>query len=131
MTEKYNDPTPNRPGAEHIIDASSVAIDLPAYIAQIKQEHAWLHSDRNSITVFKTEGMSIVVGGLHKNSELPRHVAPGIMSIQVLEGLLQVNTDELSATLSEWQMITLHKGSHYRAIAAEETIYLLTVTGVS
>jgi quercetin dioxygenase-like cupin family protein len=52
------------------------------------------------------------------------------MSIQVIEGLLEVNTDILTATLNKGQMIAVHKGSNYEAIATEETIYLLTISNV-
>lgn len=130
MTEKHNDATLNRPQGARTIDAPGVVIDLQAFIGQIKNEDAWQKNDRNSITVFKTDDMRIVLGGLHKDAELPPHKAEGIMSIQVLEGVLEVNTDELSVSLSTGQMIAIHKGCNYRAIAIAETIYLLTMSNV-
>lgn len=130
MNEKYNEATRNRPAGERVIDAPSVFIDLPAYINQIRQEDTWHKSDHNSITVFKTPDMCIVLGGLHKNAELLPHRAEGIMSIQVLEGMLELNTDELATNLKTGQMITIHKGCNYRVVATEESIYLLTITSV-
>src|SRR5882762_390822 len=103
MIEKHNDATPNRPDGERIIDAPGGFIDIRAFINQIKTEEAWHKSDRNSITVFKTAGMSIVVGGLHRGAEL-EHRAEGIMSIQILEGILDVVTDDLSVTLEKREM---------------------------
>ena len=130
MNEKYNEATRNRPSGDRIIDADSVFINLPAFISQIKSEDARQKNDRNSITVFKTSVMRIVLGGLHQGAELSPHKAEGIMSIQVIEGALEINTDNLSETLQKGQMIAIHKHSNYRVVAAEESIYLLTISNV-
>ena len=130
MTEKFNEATRNRPQGERVIDADSVYIDLPAFISQIRNEEAWQKNDRNSITVFKTNEMRIVVGGLHTGAEFPPHKAEGMMSIQVIEGVLEVNTDTLSETLRKGQIIAIHKHNNYRIVAAEDSIYLLTITNV-
>lgn len=130
MQEKHNDATLNRPEGKRIIDAPGVFIDIPSYIRQIKSEEAWHKNDRNSITVFKTGDMRIVIGGLHKGAEM-LHRAEGIMSLQVLSGILDVVTDELSVTLDKGQMIAIHKDCNYRMLASEEVIYLLTISDVS
>jgi quercetin dioxygenase-like cupin family protein len=131
IDEKSNEATRNRPAGDRVIDASSILIDLPAYIRQIKQEETWKKNDRNSITVFKTDQMRIVLGGLHEGAEMPAHKAEGIMNIQVLEGLLEINTDELTALLNTGQMVAVHKGCNYRVVALEESIYLLTISDVT
>jgi quercetin dioxygenase-like cupin family protein len=130
LMEKHNDATRNRPTGERVIDAQSVLIDIPAHVAQIRQEDAWIINDRNSITVFKTDDMCIVVGGLHEGAEMPPHKAEGIMSIQVLEGMLEVNTEELTGILKRGQIIAIHKNCSYHFTAIEETIYLLTMSNV-
>lgn len=130
VNEKRNDATRNRPAGDRTIDAPSLVIDLPAYIRQIRQEDAWSKNDRNSITVFKTNDLRIVLGGLHAGAEMLPHKAEGVMSMQVMEGQLEVNTDELSTTLDRGQMITIHKGCNYRVVAVEEAIYLLTLGAV-
>ena len=130
MTDKFNEATRNRPQGDRVIDADSVYIDLPTFISQIRSEESWQKNDRNSITVFKTNEMRIVLGGLHYGAELPPHKAEGMMSIQVIEGTLEVNTDTISDTLKKGQVIAIHKHNNYRMIAIEETIYLLTITNV-
>ena len=131
MTEKRNDATPARPAGDRVIDAPSLIIDLPAFIAQIRQEDTWKKNDRNSITVFKTDDMCIVLGGLHMNAEMRPHKTEGITSIQVLEGMLEINTDELTGILQSGQLVAIHKGRNYRVVAMEESIYLLTISDVS
>jgi quercetin dioxygenase-like cupin family protein len=130
MEVKHNDATLNRPEGDRIIDAPSVFIDLKAFTRQIRSEDAWDKNDRNSITVFKTDDMRIVLGGLHKDAEMLPHKSEGIMSIMVMEGELEINTDELSVTVETGQMVALHKGINYRVVAREESIYLLTMSKV-
>src|SRR6185312_11706282 len=84
--EKHNDATLKRPAGDRVIDAPSLVVDLPSYIRQIKGEESWHTNDRNSITVSKTDGLRIVVGGLRAGAEMLPHKAEGVMSIQVLEG---------------------------------------------
>ena len=86
MKEKFNEATKQRPQGERTLDASLVTIDLNYFTKQIKDEKAWKESDRNAITVFKTNGMRIVLIALHKNAEMTKHTADGIISVQVLEG---------------------------------------------
>jgi quercetin dioxygenase-like cupin family protein len=131
MTEKHNDATLNRPQGGRTIDAPSLIIDLPAFIRQIKSEEAWQKNDRNSITVFKTNDLRIVLGGLHENAEMLPHKSEGAMSLQVIEGALEINTDELTSTLENGQMIAIHKDRNYRVVAVRESVYLLTITDVS
>ena len=130
MNEKFNEATRNRPEGDRIIDASSVFLDLKAFIRQIKNEDAWHKSDRNSITIFKTNDLCMVVGALHERAELTPHRAAGTMCIQVIEGELEINTDDITTTLTSGQMIAVHKNANYRALAAQETIYMLTISNV-
>lgn len=128
MEEKYNDSTLQRPEGDRTIDAPVVDIDLPMFIKQIKEETTWKESDRNAITVFKTNGLRIVLIALHEGAEMVRHIADGIISVQVLEGNLQFNTDQQSVELSKGQMLALHECIPHSVLAIKETIFLLTLT---
>ena len=81
------------PQQDRPIDAALVTIDLPTLLKQIKEESSWKDSKRNAITVFKTNGFRIVLIALHEGAEMARHIADGIISVQVLEGEMQFNTD--------------------------------------
>ena len=128
MDEKYNESTQQRPEGDRPIDAPLVSIDLPMFIEQIKLESTWKESDRNAITVFKTNGLRIVLIALHKGAEMVRHTADGLISVQVLEGNMQFNTDQQSVELSKGQMLALHERIPHSVLAIEETIFLLTLT---
>lgn len=128
MQEKFNDPTALRPNGERMIDAALVKIDLPLYMSQIKEETSWKDGKRNAITVFKTNGLRIVLIALHEGSEMARHTADGMISVQVLEGQIQFITDQESVELSKGQMLALHERVPHSVKAIRETIFLLTLT---
>ena len=128
MNEKSNEATTQRPQGDRVIDAPLVTIDLRNFTKQIRDEQAWKNSDRNAITVFKTDGMRIVLIALHKDAEMKEHIADGIISVQLLEGQILFITKEQSVELVSGQMLTLHKGIPHSVLAKEETLFLLTLT---
>ena len=128
MEIKHNDSTKQRPEGNRIIDAPLVSIDIPEFIKELKNETAWETTDRNAITVYKTNGMRIVIIALHKDAELKKHNADGILSLQVLEGEINFNTDDQSLVLKKDQMLSLHKGLHHSVKAIKESVFLLTLT---
>ena len=128
MENKSNEATPQRPEGDRLIDALLVTLDLPSFIKQIKEEEAWKNSDRNAITVFKTNGLRIVLVALHKDAEMKKHTANGILYFQVVEGHVQFNANEQSVELKTGQALTLHKEIPHSVSAKEETVFLLTLT---
>jgi len=127
MEETFNEATPQRT-QDHLLDAPLISIDMPAFIEQLKQESTWKESDRNTITVFKTNGMRIVLIALHEGAEMAKHTADGIISVQVLEGQIKFTTDIKSVELSKGQMLALHERIPHSVVAMKETVFLLTLT---
>ncbi|HMK25011.1 MAG TPA: cupin domain-containing protein [Chitinophagaceae bacterium] len=126
--EKYIEATILRPLGDRKIDAPLVTIDLPSFIEQIRKEKKWKDTDRNAITVFKANGLRIVLIALRKGAEMIRHTANGLISVQVLEGKMQLHTDERSFKLGTGQMLALHEGIPHSLLAKKKTIFLLTLT---
>ena len=127
MEVKTTDSTNQRPEGSRMVDAPLVNINLNLFIEQIRNEEIWKNSDRNAITVFKTDAMSIVLIALHENAELKKHTAAGIISVQVLEGKIMFTTDDQAVELNKGQMITLHEHIPHAVLAKEESIFLLTL----
>ncbi len=128
MKIKQNESTKLRPEGSRIIDAPLVSMDIPAFIKQLRNETVWENADRNAITVFKTNGMRIVLIALHKDAELKKHTADGIISVQVIEGEINFNTDDQSLILKKNQIVGLHKGIPHSVKAIKESVFLLTLT---
>lgn len=128
MEIKINAATKQRPEGVRIMDAPLVSIDIFSFIEKIKKEKKWKETDRNAITVLKTDGLRIVLIALHKNAEMIKHKAEGMISIQVLKGKLQFNTDQQSVNLGKGQMLALHEGILHSLLAKKKTIFLLMMT---
>jgi quercetin dioxygenase-like cupin family protein len=128
MEEKFNEATQQRPEGDRVMDAAMVTIDLPSFAKQIKQESTWKDTDRNAITVFKTNGMRLVLIALHAGAEMKTHTADGIISVHVMDGRMKFNADNRSIELNTGQMLALHKGIPHSILAIEETVFLLTLT---
>ncbi len=127
MKEKISEATVLRPQGDRTIDGSLVTIDLTRSSEQIKTEKTWGDNNRNAITVFKTNGMSILVIALHKGAELTKHTAAGMITVQVLEGKMLFTTDEQSVELMTGQMLVLHENIPHSVLAKEESVFLLTL----
>lgn len=125
--EKANDATPQRPAGTRPLNAPLLVLDLPQAQAQIKQEPAWHRSDRNALTLLQADGMRLVLIALHEGAEMKTHTAPGIISVQVLEGHLAFEAEGQTAELQPGQLLTLQTGVPHRVVARQESVFLLTL----
>lgn len=128
VNEKSNEATPLRPDGNRVLNANLVEMDLNKFIDQIKNEETWANSDRNSVTVFKSETMRIVLLGLHKNTEIKPHKANGVISVQVLEGKINFIAEGQTTTIEKGQMIALHANIIHSVVALQESFFLLTLS---
>jgi quercetin dioxygenase-like cupin family protein len=127
MEEKHNESTSQRPEGDRTLDAALVDIDLPSLMEKVKGEKPWKDGKRNAITVFKSNGLRIVLIALHQGSEMARHIAEGIISVQLLKGRIQFITDQKTVELSEGQMLALHERIPHSVKALQESTFLLTL----
>lgn len=127
MENKANDATPQRPDGDRLLDAPLITMDLDHSIAQLRNEPSWTDSDRNSITLYKSEEMRIVLLGLHQNAELKTHLAKGNISVQVLEGHIRFTTEQQVTELEKGKMLTLRKHIPHSVLALQESFFLLTI----
>ncbi|HUH75391.1 MAG TPA: cupin domain-containing protein [Chitinophagales bacterium] len=127
MENKSNEATPLRPEGDRILNATLVEMDLNKFIDQIKSEVTWQESDRNSMTIFKSNTMRIVLMGLRENAELKPHKANGVISVQVIEGKMNFVAENQTTLLEKGQMIALHDNITHSVLALKDTFFLLTL----
>src|SRR5690242_21187854 len=108
MEMKRNEATLNRPEGDRVIDAPYVFMDLGRFIKQIKNEETWDKSDRNGITIFKTDNITIVLTCLHKDALIKDNSVDGIFQVQVLDGRIRVATADGDMEIEEGEMIVFH-----------------------
>ena len=128
MEIKINESTELRPEGSRLMDAPLVSMSIPKFIKQLKTEVTWQTSDRNAITVFKTNGFRIVLIAMHKEAIMQENIADGMISVQVLEGEISFSTDNELMLLRQGEMIVLHEGLHHSIKAMKESVFLLTLT---
>jgi mannose-6-phosphate isomerase class I len=129
MDIKYNDATRNRPWGERPVDAPVIPIDITSYMQQLMLEEAWQKNDRNAITLFKSENLTLTLMALHKDAEMKPGNTFGneLIIIQVIEGLLHLKSGMETLEINKGQMVTVHEQVPYAAQAQQETVCLLTV----
>ncbi len=127
MEEKYNEATINRPEGDRPVDAPLVLVDIASFIEQLKSEKAWDENDRNSITVFKSDKLRVVIVALHKNAEMHTEHPKNILNIQMLKGKIKLYVNEQSTVIEKEQIVVLHENIPYRIEAVKKSIFLLTV----
>ncbi len=124
---KSNEATPLRPEGDRVLNAELVEMNLYQFIDQIKSEKTWQVSDRNSVTIFKSSTMRIVLMGLHQNAELKTHKANGVISVQVIEGKIDFTVDSKISRMEKGQMIALHENIMHSVTALNDSFLLLTL----
>jgi quercetin dioxygenase-like cupin family protein len=127
MEAKHNESTELRPEGGRLMDAPVVPIDVPEFIRQIKNEAAWKKNDRNAMTIYKTGGMRLVLVALHEDAVIEKHTTNGIVSVQVLDGEINFNTEGQSYVLRKGEVIALHRNVPHSVAATKESVFLLTV----
>jgi len=127
MEYKSNDATPLRPQGDRLINAPIMEMDLNKFISQIKSEVTWKDSNHNSITIFKSDTLRIVLIGMHENTVLKEHSTNAIISVQVLEGKVQFFANDENYSLSKGNMIALQPKIAHIVKAETESFFLLTI----
>ena len=126
MVIKNNDATTNRPEGDRILDAPYVFINLPDYLRMIKEEKAWLANDRNGITLFKGNGLTVVLTALKKGAILHKVETEGFMTLQLLEGSIIVTTPDGNMNVQPNQIMVFHPTIQYSVSASIESSFLLS-----
>jgi hypothetical protein len=126
MENKRNEATLNRPEGDRVIDAPYVFVNIPDFIRQLKSEDAWQKNDRNSITVFKTGRVTMVLTCLHAKAVLKNNLVDGIFTIQVLEGIIRVTTPDGDIDMQTNQVMAFHQLVDHSIVAQMDSVLLLT-----
>lgn len=126
METRYNEATYNRPEGDRVIDAPFLLIDLEKYERQIKEEEAWQKNDRNGITVFKTDNLTIVLTCLHAGANIPENSIDGVVAYHLLQGELELKVMDEVIPLRAKQITTFHAGVKHSIHAADDALLLIT-----
>ena len=127
MENKDVESTRNRPEGDRIIDAQQLLIDIGSFAKQLKSEKQWKKSDRNSITIFKSDKMRIVLTALRKKAEMYTQYPDNILSLHIIDGRIVLETLSKKIKIRSGQILALHEKIPYTIRAKEKTLVLLTI----
>lgn len=113
---------------QRILDAPILTFDLKLATERLKHEDMWLRENHNSITLMKNNRMRIVMMALRRKAEIKPHEARSIVSIQVLEGKINLITESDTITLKRGNLLTIHANIKHSLLALKESVILQTLT---
>jgi quercetin dioxygenase-like cupin family protein len=126
MEIKRNEATSNRPKGDRVIDASYIFSDISSFIDQLQDEKAWSSNDRNGITIFKSDNISIVISAFKSGAVISENEVEGYLTIQMIKGQGTFSTYDGDTLLSENQLVALHPHVVHSFKASNDCVVLLT-----
>ncbi len=123
---KTTDATYNRPEGERVLDAPYVVTDINAAMVKLMNENGWEETDCNGITLFKTDNLTTVLICMHTGSRIGENSIDGTVTLQIVEGEVELTAEEEVLTLHTGQLMMLHHNVTHSILATEETVMLLT-----
>ena len=99
-------------------------VSLGAEIARLLPD---VPSGRRSETLVKTPTLRVVLATMRAGTELHEHTAPGVITIQGLQGRLAVTVEGEEQELAAGDLIALEADTRHAVRAIEDGAFLLTI----
>jgi quercetin dioxygenase-like cupin family protein len=103
------------------------SFDLDDEVARLREEEEFRGGRRNSITLRKGEGMSVVLLVMGAGDRLEEHAAPGPISVSVREGRIRFATTNREVEAGPETMLTCDAGVRHSVEAVEDSVCVLTI----
>ena len=117
------------PGSERPLHGPLQRFDLGAEVGRLMEEGAWHRGQRNSITLRKGEGMSVVLLVMKAGDGLEERAAPGPFSLSVREGRIRFVAAEEVAEAGSDTLLTCDARVRHTVEALSDAVCLLTIAG--
>ena len=115
------------PESERPMRGPLQSFDLGAEVARLREEDAFRGGRRNSITLRKGEGMSVVLLVMGAGDRLEEHTAPGPISLTVREGRIRFSTPDGEVEAGAETLLACNAGVRHAVEAIEDSVYVLTI----
>jgi quercetin dioxygenase-like cupin family protein len=115
------------PETERLMDQPVMTFDLPAILADLKQEPTWRTARRNAVTLLKQPRLRVVLVALQGGAELASHHTDSPVTVQVLDGRVAVRVGADEFILGAGELLTLRPGLKHAVRAQNESAFLLTL----
>jgi quercetin dioxygenase-like cupin family protein len=102
------------------------SFDLGAEVARLREE-TFRGGRRNSITLRKGEGMSVVLLVMGAGDRLEEHAAPGPISVAIQEGRIRFATTDGEVEAGPETVLACDGGVRHAVEALEDAVCVLTI----
>ena len=96
-------------------------------VERLKTEPAWCDGDRNSITLTKQRGLTLVLTVLREGAVLREHRAPTAVSLHVVSGRMTVRVGDRSLALGPGEVLIMEPRLTHAVEAHSDVTVLLTL----
>lgn len=83
--------------------------------------------DGASIALFRTDDVEVMRLVLPKGKSIPEHVVPGEITLQCLEGVVEIQAFDKAQHLQAGELIYLHGNTPYAIVALDNASVLMTM----
>jgi quercetin dioxygenase-like cupin family protein len=109
-------------------NADSFTFDLTRLVENMKHEKIWTDGELNTMILLKSPAKKIMLTILHEGTEIISNPSDQSVTLQVLEGKLDLRIQNESIELGKGELVTIHKNLRYSFDSLEDTAYLLTIS---
>ena len=125
--EERKMPSRPHPQSERPMRGPLQGFDLGAEVARLREEGAFRGGRRNSITLRKGEGMSVVLLVMGVGDRLEEHAAPGPISVVVREGRIRFATKDGEVEAGPETVLACDGGVRHAVEALEDAVCVVTI----
>jgi quercetin dioxygenase-like cupin family protein len=102
---------------------------LAPIIEHMRTDHPLEHFGRNTRTIHREPGLSVLLVVMQSGAFLNEHKAPGALTVQVLEGRIAFFSEGQQVEAGPFELITLAAHAPHKLEALEASALLLTIAG--
>ncbi|HET7614159.1 MAG TPA: cupin domain-containing protein [Gemmatimonadaceae bacterium] len=110
----------------HQISGTELSFQLRDEMQRVRQELSSA-SGRVARTLVKMGSLRVTLVGISAGGTLAEHTSPGPVSIQVLDGAMEVATESKKWPLAAGDVLTLDAGVAHAVSSSGGSLFLLTV----
>ena len=110
----------------HDLEAEHMVLDLGAIVTELHGATARGQA-RRGVTLLKQGGMSLVLTHLHAGGTLQEHAAPGVATVQVLDGQVRLEIGGESLDVPFGRLVAFNAGVRHSVKALEDSTLLVTL----
>ena len=100
---------------------------LAPIIEHMRSDRPLEHFGRNTRTIHREPGLSVLLIVLHAGAFLSEHKAPGALTVQVLEGRIVFTSEGQQVEAGPLELITLAAHAPHKVEALEASTLLVTI----